>query len=119
MPQNAIRLAYGKESGQLQIPDLGFLKQLDFKEIDFEFAQIRNVHGVLNGSGFQWNTDIFSLIFWSLSRFEEYGKPDLKDSHSRFPETEMQSHLFNFKDYPFVDVWVFELAKQLQSLDWR
>lgn len=116
LPQNAIRLVYGREGGHLQIPDLGFLKQLDFKEIDFEFAQIRNVHGVLNGSGFQWNTDIFSLIFWSLSRFEEYAKPELKDSHSRFPETEMQSHLFNFKDYPFVDVWVSELGKQLQSL---
>lgn len=112
LPEGSASIGYGVKAGSVIIPDSGFLKREDFQEPDFDVAKIKTV----SSTDFHWNTDILSLIFWSLSRMEEYRKPHLADSHSRFPEIELAAFRFVFQEYPFVDVWVFELAKQLQSL---
>lgn len=115
VPDQAIRLSYGLPDGSIRIPQSGFLERFDLQSIEFDFKQIRSVEAGADASQFQWNADIFALIFWAISRFEEYGKPKLNDTHDRFPETEMLSHRFGFQAYPFVDIWVLQLGKQIQS----
>lgn len=114
--EGAISLGYGVERGNLRIPDSGFLEQNGVRPLAFDFSRLPDVQAVEKSGTFLWTYDVLSLIFWSLTRMEEYGKPDLADAHRRFPEEELTAVKHGFQDIPFVDQWVNQLARQLQSL---
>lgn len=60
------------------------------------------------------NFDIFSAIFFMLSRYEEYNNP-AKDLFGRFPAKESLAYKNNFLHLPVVDVWLKDFL-QLLSL---
>jgi hypothetical protein len=53
--------------------------------------------------------DIFSAIFYLISRYEEY-LPHQSDAHGRFVATESIAYKNNFLQIPIVDLWVKELS---------
>lgn len=58
--------------------------------------------------------DIFSAIFWMLSRYEEY-QPFTPDQHQRFPAKAALAYQHQFILYPVVDHWVHELGKLIRQ----
>lgn len=58
--------------------------------------------------------DVFSAIFWMLSRYEEY-KPFTPDQHGRFPATASLAYQHGFISQPVVDQWVYTLKKLIEQ----
>jgi hypothetical protein len=59
--------------------------------------------------------DIFSAVFWVLSRYEEY-QPYSDDEHGRFPASSSLLFQKNLLETPIVDIWVLFLKQKLKSL---
>jgi hypothetical protein len=58
--------------------------------------------------------DIFSAVFFCLSRYEEYNSY-IPDQHGRFPAEESLAFRFNFLQIPVVDLWILRLKKILHQ----
>jgi len=59
-----------------------------------------------------WNFDIFSAIFYLVSRYEEY-KGFEPDAHKRFPPEASILHQTNSFEFPLVNSWVQKLKNEL------
>lgn len=57
--------------------------------------------------------DIFSAIFFLMSRIEEYSKSSL-DQHGRFNPTQSIAYKYGFLEEPIIDIWLFELKKIIE-----
>lgn len=60
------------------------------------------------------NFDIFSAIFFCLSRYEEY-LPFTADKHGRFTSDQSHAVMHNYLKIPVVDIWVTVLRDQLNE----
>lgn len=58
--------------------------------------------------------DIFSAIFYLVSRYEEY-LPFNKDKHGRFEAEQSFAYQHGFLDRPVVDEWIIEFQQLLSS----
>ncbi len=58
--------------------------------------------------------DVFSAVFFMLSRYEEY-LPFATDQHGRFPSTGSLASRYQFLSTPVVDHWIMLLAGAVQS----
>jgi hypothetical protein len=58
--------------------------------------------------------DVFSAVFYMLSRYEEY-LPFAADEHGRFEATQSIAFRNSFLYTPVVDLWIAQLAKVLQQ----
>jgi len=58
--------------------------------------------------------DVFSAIFYLVSRYEEY-LPFNKDKHGRFEAEESFAYKHQFLDRPIVDEWIIDLQNLLSS----
>ncbi len=56
--------------------------------------------------------DIFSAVFFLISRYEEY-LPHIKDQHNRFSPSESIAYQKGFLQKPIVDVWIYALKNKL------
>lgn len=56
--------------------------------------------------------DIFSAIFFMLSRYEEY-LPFNPDKHQRFAAHQSLAYQYSFLNQPVVDLWILHLSKLL------
>jgi hypothetical protein len=116
--QHSINILYGNENG-FSVPDSGLLWQ-----------EGTSIVGNLNTIG-QWNNlptffvddknfsipfDIFSAIFYLVSRIEEYNSftPDV---HNRFPPEASILVENNWIKKPIVNLWVNQLLQELLLLD--
>jgi len=61
-----------------------------------------------------WNFDLFSAIFYLVSRYEEY-KGFEPDAHLRFPPGASILHKTQSFEFPLVNIWVQKLKLQLQA----
>ncbi len=60
--------------------------------------------------------DIFSAVFYMLSRYEEY-QEFKADHHGRFPATASLAFKNNFLAIPVVDIWITEFADTLKKIN--
>lgn len=58
--------------------------------------------------------DIFSCIFYMISRYEEY-LPTIRDSHNRFNAHQSLAYQNKFLQKPVVDIWCYELKKMFSA----
>ena len=58
--------------------------------------------------------DIFSSVFYMLSRYEEY-LPFIPDKHGRFKGTESFAYRNNFLRLPVADIWINHFKNRLQK----
>lgn len=61
-----------------------------------------------------WNFDLFSSVFYLVSRYEEY-EGFTPDAHHRFPPTASILHKTNSFEFPLVNLWVQKLKKVIQN----
>ena len=62
----------------------------------------------------QWPFDLFALVFFSLSRYEEY-LPVKRDEFGRFPASESLAVKEGFQKIPVLDIWIARLREDLQT----
>jgi hypothetical protein len=58
--------------------------------------------------------DLFSAIFYMLSRYEEY-LPHKHDIHGRFPASQSLAHNEGFLEIPVVDIWIKKLKELIED----
>lgn len=62
--------------------------------------------------------DVFGLILWMLSRYEEMGTANNLDSHQRFSSSLSHAFKHNYLERPIVDEWL-DVMKQLIKKTWK
>lgn len=69
---------------------------------------------VLFGNNSEFGFDIFSAVFYMLSRYEEY-LPFSPDIHNRFPSSESLAFQNDFIGLPVCDIWIEYLRENLRK----
>ncbi|MDP1728274.1 MAG: polysaccharide deacetylase family protein [Bacteroidota bacterium] len=60
------------------------------------------------------NFDLFSAVFYLLSRYEEY-LPSVKDEHQRYKETNSLAFKNGFLEIPLIDFWIMKFKNILKK----
>jgi hypothetical protein len=89
------------------------------ESIDFELNL--NVNNQVNlgnnlNTNYAFNFDIFSRIFYLITRYEEYKRdPSVYDAFGRFPSTKSVASKLNFLQQPVVNQYIIALSEKLKS----
>lgn len=96
----------------LSIPDAGLLWQNGVEHVDIISGAWKGVPTLFHKSESAHSVpfDLFSAIFFLLSRYEEY-YPFIPDRHNRYPPQE--SVLYHWLDRPIVDEWIGIIKREL------
>ncbi len=110
-------ISYGKTlPGSISIPDEGLLWTTGKNEITIRTSKCKEIPTLfaIETEGYTLPFDIFSGIFFLLSRYEEYYqyKPD---KHGRYPAAHSILHRNGWLQRPLADEWVYSFRKLLQS----
>lgn len=111
--------------GAVNIPDIGFMvdaapgntpKEIPCTWLDWNGLPTLFHTGYDNEQDVPYTIpfDIFSAIFYLLSRYEEY-LPYTADKHGRYPATESMLYKQGMLQRPIVDEWVEAFRQQLQK----
>lgn len=111
---NKINYSYKEFNNSFQIAPHGLLfqngikpQQIDcFKEIDFAIFFKTNMGN--------YPFDIFSAVFYLLSRYEEY-LPHEKDMYGRYAHENSIAYKEGFLKTPLVNIWINDFASILQK----
>lgn len=69
----------------------------------------------LNNTAFTFDFDLFSAMFYLLSRYEEYLNFEA-DIHGRFKSSNSIAHKYSFLQFPLVDYWIDLFRKRLNEV---
>jgi len=110
-------ISYGKVfPNALSIPDAGLLRQRGINDQDINIGSWNDIPTIYanNAQGYSLPFDLFSAIFFLLSRYEEYYsyRPD---KHGRYPAKESILYKNGWLQRPIVDEWVLALKQLLQQ----
>jgi len=107
-------ISYGIETDKFCIPNCGLLEETGWDNASFPWQDDQLVAAltVLNN---RLSVDIFGIVFWFLSRYEEYQYLGPFDEHGRFPSDASVLNKMNLLDFPVVDALVFKFAKILEK----
>lgn len=105
-------ISYGKSfTGALFIPDNGLLWQ---QNIAADYQPVFEEKLLYNQTTKTLSFDIFSAVFYLLSRYEEYAPNRFTpDKHNRFPATESILYKRGLLEIPVVDEWLQTLREVL------
>jgi hypothetical protein len=110
-------ISFGKHfSNSISIPDSGLLWQTGLKNQEPQSGTWNDIPTLFGmaGSNCSLPFDMFSAIFYLLSRYEEY-YPFTPDKHGRYPATNSILYKKGWLLRPVVDEWVAAFRKQLQA----
>lgn len=109
-----VKLNYSDEridKDELFIQQTGLLQQQTISKqfIEcFEWKEVKAFFKTNDDLGF----DLFSAVFYLLSRYEEYMEHE-PDEYGRYAHWNSLAWKEGFLNKPMIDVWIFELKKQL------
>jgi len=111
-------ISYGKTlANSLSIPDAGLLWQQNIvpqEPTAGNWKELPTLYAADNGADYSLSFDLFSAIFYLLSRYEEY-MPYEQDKHGRYPPVNSILYKKGWLQRPLVDEWVAALRKELQT----
>jgi uncharacterized protein DUF7033 len=110
-------ISYGRPRPKsLSIPDTGLLWPKDIQKTQPEKGTWNDIPTLFDTGGKEYTVpfDIFSAIFFLLSRYEEYF-PFNPDVHGRYPASASILHKNGWLHRPLADEWVSAFGKQLQA----
>lgn len=110
-------ISYGDDSPKgLSIPAAHLLRQnnIDEHEIATGTSNESPALYVINSPGYSFNFDLFSAIFFLISRYEEY-LPYMPDKHNRYPATSSILFKLNCLERPIVDEWLLLLRNEMNK----
>ena len=100
--------------GWLNISPSGFLDQTGIQQVEINFKKVNSLP-LMFANDTDLGFDIFSAIFYCLSRYEEYQATEL-DQHKRFSYKQSILYQHNVLQIPLVDCWVNYLQSYLEVL---
>jgi hypothetical protein len=100
--------------GWLNISPSGFLDQTGIQQVEINFKKVNSLP-LMFANDTDLGFDIFSAIFYCLSRYEEYQATEL-DQHNRFSYKQSILYQHNVLQIPLVDCWVNYLQSYLEVL---
>jgi hypothetical protein len=100
------------EGVDIQIPSCGLLEESNNLSFDFKWTKTE-IQDELSLTQNVLSKDIFGIIFWFLSRYEEYQFEGPFDSYDRFPSSEAKLNKLGFLNFPVVDFLVNSFSKIL------
>jgi hypothetical protein len=109
-------ISYGKAFPKsISIPDAGLLWQTGTTEVSVDTGTWQNEPTLFASHKklFTLPFDMFSGVFWLLSRYEEY-QPYKADKHGRYPARSSLMYRKGCLQRPLADEWVAELRRTLQ-----
>ncbi|MBX2939322.1 MAG: polysaccharide deacetylase family protein [Ferruginibacter sp.] len=111
------RIYYGKAPSYtcIHIEPHGLLFEtgVQFQEIEC-FTQL-HYPAFFKSAGNGYPFDIFSAVFYLISRYEEY-LPHSKDMYGRYPHTESLAFREGFLNIPLVNYWLTDLLQSIRRL---
>ena len=111
-------ISYGKVlPNSISIPDEHLLLQRGVHKIDPKTGVWQDIPTLFAVSGNEYTLtfDLFSALFFLLSRYEEYN-PYSPDKHDRYPATSSILYKKGWLQRPLADEWVAAFRKQLQAI---
>ncbi len=96
----------------LQIVPHGLLSEQSIRQINPEMTEWNGIPVFFANEGKGVPFDLFSAIFYLISRYEEY-LPHSKDEHGRFESSNSLAVKNGFIQKPVVDLWLKQLADQV------
>ena len=113
---NSPKLNYSENqiNDEFFIKSSGFLYETNIHEIQLEVFKYDDFE-IFFKTGGNFPFDIFSAIFYLLSRYEEY-LDFKKDKYGRFPAKESLAFKNSFLDKPLVNIWLDFLKEKLKTI---
>lgn len=112
-----VKISYTNEAicnKAYHIQPQGLLFQNTIEPIDIKVTTCRQLICFFASQNDSHGFDIFSAIFYLITRYEEY-LPHEKDSYGRYAHTNSVAYQHQFLHLPLVNIWLNDFAKQLQS----
>jgi hypothetical protein len=115
LPEKGQLVYYTNKPGQdgLHVAPAGLLFQKDIQEQDIKVKDNLGFPYFFSSPG-ELPFDVFSAVFFMLSRYEEY-LPFRPDKFGRFPATESLAYKKGFHESPVVEIWVEYFKQKLQE----
>jgi hypothetical protein len=109
---NAFRISYGIDLkfADLYIPSAGLLHEIGIKEHNISIGEWHNTKTIFKITGNEIPFDIFSAVFYLLSRYEEY-LPHIRDRYDRFEAESSLNYQQGFLESPVVNHWAYHLKE--------
>lgn len=97
-----------------QIPMSGLLEENGIKPQVLEIAHLNGLPYFFGNKGKDLPFDIFSLVFYLISRYEEY-LPSERDEYERYQSSQSIASKADFLHMPLVDLWISKLSSFLNE----
>ncbi len=108
-------ISYGdQQSNGFSIPNVGLLFEQGISDQQIEKGAWHNIPTLFASDGADLPFDIFSAIFFLITRYEEYDQYT-PDQHGRYPATESVLYKNGWLQRPLVDEWIAQLRQLLIS----
>ncbi len=111
-------IAYGEvyENAYITLPDAGLLWEKAIQQHSIPTGNWNNIPTLYHqaDSAATVPFDLFSAIFFLLSRYEEY-YPHTPDKHGRYPATESILYKNNWLLRPLIDEWIYAFYLMLKE----
>ena len=109
------KLNYSKEiiGDEFFIKSNDFINDLSIKKVSLNISS-RDGFEIFFQNNSDLNFDLFSAIFYLLSRYEEY-LPAKKDKYGRFSAQESLAFKNNFLNKPLINIWLHHFKVKLKS----
>ncbi len=111
-------IVYGKllSHNVFTIPSCGLLHETSIARHNIPTGEWNNIPTLYATEDKTYSVpfDIFSAIFFLLSRYEEYFD-FTPDKHNRYPATESILYKNNWLERPLIDEWITQLRTKLES----
>ncbi len=111
------KINYSKErlsKEELFIQSYGLLEKDHLSPIEIPLEKEGNQIRLFPNKADDLKFDVFSAIFYLVSRYEEY-LPFERDKHGRFEASQSFAYKHGFLQRPIVDEWIIELQNALSS----
>lgn len=108
-------ICYGIENlSTISIPSAGLLFDDGIKAQDIKYAEKNGRHFLFSNPETAFGYDIFSAIFYLISRYEEY-LPHEKDRYGRYAHEQSIAYEKGFLARPLIDEWLYDFKILLQE----
>ncbi len=113
---DAPKMLYSQKpfSDDLYFQSTGFLLKRGIENLDLSPIEHENINAIfpVNDKLSALPFDVFSAIFFLVTRYEEY-LPYEKDLHGRFTAEQSVAHQFGFLQKPVVNIWALQIKEIL------
>ena len=110
--QPVLNYSTAEASHSLSVTPYGLLSETGLKSQDIRMGQFESLPVFFHTEGGDMPFDPFSMIFYLVSRYEEY-LPFQADAHGRFPHTESLAYKERFLDIAIVNRMALKLKDLL------